>query len=77
MGVAEIVLWSLVIVLGAIARMRSPTALADAGRRALAFARELAIRLPLALLAAAFLSQILPRGFVGAERGFAQKYVRT
>jgi uncharacterized membrane protein YraQ (UPF0718 family) len=69
MGVAELVLWSLVIVIGAIARMRSPTALAEAGQRALAFARELAIRLPLALLAASFLSQILPRGFVGAAIG--------
>ena len=69
MGVAELVLWSLVLVFGAAARSRSPTALGDAGRRALAFARELAIRLPLALLAAAFLSQILPRDVVGAAIG--------
>lgn len=69
MGVAELVLWGLVIVIGVIARIRSPTALADAGRRALAFARELAIRLPLALLAASFLSQILPRDIVGAAIG--------
>jgi uncharacterized membrane protein YraQ (UPF0718 family) len=69
MGVAELVLWSLVIVVGAVARAKSRTALSDAGRKALAFARELAIRLPLALLAASFLSQILPRDVVGAAIG--------
>jgi len=67
--VAELVLWGLVIVLGVMARARSPTALSEAGRRALAFARALAIRLPLALLAASFLTQILPRELVGAAIG--------
>jgi len=69
MGIAEVVLWSLVLVFGAVARRRSPTALGDAGRRALVLAKELAVRLPLALLAAAFLSQILPRDVVGAAIG--------
>ncbi len=69
MGVAELVMWGLVIVLAAVARTRSRTALTDAGKRALAFARELAIRLPLALLAASFLSQILPRNIVGGAIG--------
>jgi uncharacterized membrane protein YraQ (UPF0718 family) len=67
--VAELLLWCLVIVLGVVARAKSRTALTDAGRRALAFARELAIRLPLALLAASFLTQILPRDIVGAAIG--------
>jgi len=66
---AEFFLWGLVIVLGVVARLRSRTALGDAGRRALAFAKALVIRMPLALLAASFLSQILPRGLVGAAIG--------
>ena len=69
MGVAELVMWGLVIVLAVVARTRSRTALTDAGKRALAFARELVIRLPLALLAASFLSQILPRAIVGGAIG--------
>lgn len=67
--VAELLLWCLVVVLGVVAHAKSRTALTDAGRRALAFARELAIRLPLALLAASFLTQILPRDIVGAAIG--------
>jgi len=66
---AELILWGLVIVLGVVARMRSRTALHDAGRRAFAFVKSLAIRMPLALLAASFLSQILPRDIVGAAIG--------
>jgi uncharacterized membrane protein YraQ (UPF0718 family) len=68
-GAAELVLWGLVAVFGVWARMRSRTALRDAGRRAFAFTKALAIRMPLALLAASFLSQILPRSLVGAAIG--------
>jgi uncharacterized membrane protein YraQ (UPF0718 family) len=68
-GAAEFALWGLVVVLGVWARMRSRTALREAGRRAFAFAKALAIRMPLALLAASFLSQILPRSVVGAAIG--------
>ncbi|MCZ7565009.1 MAG: hypothetical protein M5U08_15535 [Burkholderiales bacterium] len=67
--VAALILWSLAIAAGAVAYRRSPAALADGGRRALAIARGLALRLPLAILAAAFLSQILPRDIVGAWIG--------
>lgn len=67
--VAAIVLWSLAIAAAVVAHRRSPAALADGGRRALGFARELSVRLPLAILAASFLAQILPREIVGAAIG--------
>ena len=66
---AEFILWGLVIALAVVARVQSRTALPEAGRRALAFARALAIRLPFALLTASFLTQILPRQIVGAAIG--------
>jgi len=67
--VAALVLWSLAIAAAVVAYRRSPAALADGGRRALGFARELSVRLPLAILAASFLAQILPREIVGAAIG--------
>lgn len=67
--VAEIILWGLAIAASVAAYRRSPAALAEGGRRALGFARALSIRLPLAILAAAFVAQILPRDIVGGAIG--------
>ena len=70
MSAVAIGLWSAVAGLGAwVAARKGPTALRRAGIFALGQASALVIRLPLALLAAAFLSQIIPTEHVASVLG--------
>lgn len=75
MSVVQMVLWGFVALLGArVATTRGPVAVRRAGRFALGQAGQLIIRLPLALLAASFLTEVLPAEqigrIIGAESGF-------
>lgn len=63
-------LWGLVALLGArVATARGPVALKRAGRFAVGQGSQLVIRLPLALLAASFLTEVLPADRIGAVIG--------
>lgn len=70
MSAIAIGLWSAVAGLGAfVATRKGPVALRRAGRFALGQASALLVRLPLALLAAAFLAQIIPTEHVATLLG--------
>lgn len=74
MSATQMALWGLVVLLGArVATVRGPVAIRRAGRFAVGQASQLVIRLPMALLAASFLTQIIPSDRIsdalGAESG--------
>lgn len=70
MSLAQIFVWGLVALVGTrVATSRGPVAIRRAGRFALGQAGQIVIRLPLALLAAAFLTEVLPAEQIGAVLG--------
>ena len=68
-----VIVWSLVLVLGIIALRRSKETVRQAGRAALEQGRILLLRVPLAVLVAAFLVELVPRAIIqnalGEESG--------
>lgn len=75
MLVSAAILWFLVVLFAVLVMRRERRGLARAGFFALDQGRGLVIRLPLAVLTASFLAEILPAeaigGALGAESGFA------